>query len=168
MVAVWCVSLPCLVYQLYLSWNGAKSYTIVGGYSDTESSILESSIQLTKAYMVDYNPDTQAITHFKSFEYNNQSAAAYTHFEGVTTDGGDGYNLVGEWLESGVLGVSFVNVPRTESGGFGEATWINVAYPGSSTTTGDTVYQNYALGVYKLTGESQTQGYVATIPTGFY
>lgn len=61
-------------------------------------------------------------------------------------------------------------MPRDSSGGFNpsQVTWIAVDYPGSSTTTADTVYQNYILGIYVLPGSELTNGYVVTIPTSWY
>lgn len=150
-------------------WNGGASYTIVGGYSDAAiDSSSEDPAQLTTGFIVDYDSATG--------QYSNWTALSYpqgvvTHFEGITSDGNGGYNLAGAWLNSdGSIGAGLANVPRDSSGGFNpsQVTWIPVAYPGASTTTADTVYQNYILGIYVLPGSEATNGYVATIPTSWY
>ncbi len=137
-------------------FNGGESYTIVGGYSH------ESDGSISYGFIVDYNESTNAFDNWESYTYNNEPAAI-THFEGITSDGAGGYNLAGSGLES-ASEASFVHVGRTSSGGFGAAVWTNVSYPGSSTTTSDTVYQNYLLGVYEMPNVSGLNGYVATIP----
>ncbi|MBP9742540.1 MAG: hypothetical protein KBD37_04195 [Burkholderiales bacterium] len=143
-------------------WNGGTSYTISGGYSNT------STTELSLAFIVDYDSSTGALSNWMSYNYNNQPDGI-THFEGITSDGLGGYNLASSWLISGVLGSSFVNVSRNSNGKLNSAaTWINVSYPGSDTTTADTVYKNYCLGVYSIPNIDQTNGYVATIPTNWY
>lgn len=143
-------------------WNGGESYTITGGYS------AESDGLLSYGFVVDYESSTHTLSNWESFTYNNEPAAV-THFEGITSDGNGGYNLAasGATQASGI-GVAFVNLPRNSSGGFGTSTWITAWYPNSYTTTSDTVYQNYLLGVYKLTESGTLYGYVATIPTSWY
>ncbi|MDQ5920014.1 MAG: hypothetical protein QG673_70 [Pseudomonadota bacterium] len=144
-------------------WNGGTSYTIAGGYSD------ESTTQLTNAYIVDYDSSTGALTNWVTYNYNNKPGSILTHFQGITTDGAGGYNLAAGWENNGILGASFVNVKRTASGSLSAvATWIDLVYPGSSTTTANTVYQNYCLGIYNQPGIDQTNAYVATIPVSWY
>jgi hypothetical protein len=94
-----------------------------------------------------------------------------THFEGITADGNGGYNLAAAWLDAGpVVVAGLVNVPRDSSGGFdpSQGTWIPVQYPDSEITTGNTVFENYLLGIYDMPNGTQTNGYVATIPTSWY
>jgi hypothetical protein len=149
-------------------WNGGTSYTIVGGYSDFEiDSNSEDQVQLSQGFIVDYDSLSGRYDNWTSLSAPD---AAYTHFEGITSDGNGGYNLAAGWLVGDLLGAGFVNVPRDSSGGFDPAdvTWIGVSYPGSQTTTGDTVFENYLLGVYSVEGSSALSGYVATIPTKWY
>jgi len=137
-------------------YNGGNSYTIVGGFSH------ETTGTLSFGFIVDYNSSTNVFSNWTQYTYNNQPAAI-SHFEGITSDGKGGYNLAGTGAADGIH-AAIVNVTRTLSGGFGFATWVNVMYPGSSSTTSDTVYQNYLLGVYQISGVSGLNGYVATVP----
>ena len=43
--------------------------------------------------------------------------------------------------------------------------WLSISYPGEGNgpTSGNTVYENYVLGIYVPDG-GVTQGYVATVP----
>lgn len=141
-------------------FNGGSSYTITGGFSHEDSGTI------SYGYVVDYDSVTQTFNNWESYTYNNLPNAV-THFEGITADVNGGYNLAGEGATSDI-NIAFVHIERTPSGGFGPATWINAWYPGSTTTTADTVYQNYLLGVYKVPGSSVLNGYVATIPTNSY
>lgn len=153
--------------------NGNGRYTIVGGYSDNPvQRNSESVVQLTQGYVVDYNANTEQFSNWTSFNYNNTpSTDVFTHFEGITSDGNGGYNLAAGWY-NGAIGASFVHITRNSDGSFNpQATWINVNYPNSqpSTTTADTVYQNYLLGVYQGSGGiAQLNGYVANIPGGYF
>jgi hypothetical protein len=150
-------------------WNGDSTYTIVGGFSDAAiESSSEDPGQLTTGYIVDYD----ALTG----EYRNWTALSYpqgvvTHFEGIASDDEGGYNLAAAWLNSDeTIGAGLANVARDSSGGFdaSQVTWVAVDHPDSSTTTADTVYLNYILGIYVPDGNTVPNGYVATIPTSWY
>ena len=54
---------------------------------------------------------------------------------------------------------------RNLDGSFTDAAWVPIAYPGQDIgpTSGNTVYENYVLGVYG-DPDGTTQGYVATVP----
>lgn len=137
--------------------NEGTEYTIAGGYSDVNNDGLDI------AYLVDYDSSTETFSNMTSFTYNNQSTVV-THFEGITTDTLGGYNLVADSLIGTDIVASFVNVPRTSSGTFGTATWTPYDYPDSTLTSANTVYLNYALGIYQLDGSDAANGYVTTIP----
>lgn len=137
--------------------NGGTSYTIAGGYSDVNDGGIDT------AYLVDYDSSTDVFSNMTSFTYNNQ-AAVVTHFEGITTDTLGGYNLVADSLSGTDIIASFVNVPRSASGTFGTASWTPYDYPGSTLTSANTVYLNYALGIYEVDGSEAANGYVTTIP----
>lgn len=137
--------------------NGGTNYTIAGGYSDVN----EGGIDI--AYLADYDSATQATSNWTAFTYNNQ-ASVVTHFEGITTDTNGGYNLVADALSDGTIVASFVNVPRTSTNTFGAASWTPYAYPGAALTSANTVYLNYALGIYELTSGGAANGYVVTLP----
>lgn len=138
-------------------YNGGSTYTIAGGYSDVNEGGVDT------AYLVDYDSNTQSFTNWTSFTYNNQPSVI-THFEGITTDNNGGYNLVADALSGEDVVASFVHVPRNSSNTFGAATWTPYAYPGAVLTSANTVYLNYALGIYELTNGGPANGYVTTIP----
>jgi hypothetical protein len=166
------VSYPGARYTtIYGIWaNGGDSYTVTGGYTTANNGIL------SVGFIADYNSSTGVFSNWTPYYYDNQtSSSILTHFEGITTDGNGGYNLAATGLEvengeSVVVAIAFVNVTRNSSGGFeSNPNWINVPfYPGSNTSTADTVYENYMLGVYTTPGSSALNGYVATIPLSSY
>ncbi|NBX98958.1 MAG: hypothetical protein EBQ83_01710 [Burkholderiaceae bacterium] len=153
-------------------WNGGNSYTITGGYSTALYTDLTTPNPVgSEAFIVDYNSSTKTYSNFMSYSWKNDTTGIYSsHFEGITADlVKGGYNLPGEGiLANGTMSVGFVHIARTSTGGFNPvATWIQVTYPGSTTTTADTVYQNNLLGVYKP-GAQALNGYVANIPISLY
>lgn len=144
-------------------WNGGESYTLAGGYSN-----IESDGTGTLGFIADYNSGTDQFTNWTSYSYNN-IPATITHFEGITTDGNNGYNLAAGSLSNGQLYDSFVHVTRNFDGSLSNiATWVDVWYPGAATVTADTVYQNYLLGEFSYAGESLATTYTATLPVSFY
>jgi hypothetical protein len=140
-------------------YNGGTSYTITGGYTDPAGSA---------GYLVDWDSSTHTASNWTSYSDPNQAGGAnlLTHFEGITTDGAGGYNLASDQVDadSGVLtAAAIANVPRESSGVFGPATWRHIAYPKSSLTSANSVYQNSIIGIYQL-GTDVSSGFVSTIP----
>ena len=138
--------------------NDDGSYTLVGGYKNESQG-------LSNGYILDWNKTTGVITHFTTLYFNNQPATSVlSHVEGITSDGNGGYNLSADTeTSSGTQGGALVNVPRNSTGGFGTPAWTPIAYPGASTTSANTVYQNNILGVYIPSGSSQVYSYLATV-----
>lgn len=126
--------------------NGEDSYTIAGG------SMFEG---INRAFLIDYKPSDESFSNLTFFDYNGQPGL--THFEGITEAPG-GYNVIGTTAEGAV----FAYIERTEEG-FAEADWVDLAYPDSTgLTTGNTVYQNIAMGVYSESGGEHS--YTAAVP----
>ncbi len=148
-------------------WNGGTSYTIVGGFSDVELNTSSEDVQASIGFIVDYDAATGAYSNWTTLL---APGAQLTHFEGITSDGNGGYNLAATYDVDNIPAAGFVNVPRNSSGGFSQndTTWIQVAYPDASTTTSDTVFENYLLGIYLDPGSQATNGYAARIPTSCY
>ena len=143
--------------------NSTNNYTIAGGYftPDTGQSPVE------HGYLVTYNPSTQTLSNWASYDFQNRPAGVrVTHFDGITPDGNGGYNLTGDWLGVGAgskgLGF-FAHVPTRSNGTFGTATWVQLKNPGSAVTSGNSVYENYAIGVYVNSGSSIVYPYLAPI-----
>jgi hypothetical protein len=140
-------------------YNGGTSYTITGGYSDPAGSA---------GYLVDWDSSTRTASNWTSFSDPNQvgTATLLTHFEGITTDGAGGYNLASDQVDadSGIVtAAAIANVPRTSTGTFGSGRWREIAYPKSTLTSANSVYQNAIIGIYQL-GSDVSSGYVAIIP----
>ncbi|MEX0687122.1 MAG: hypothetical protein WD072_00460 [Pirellulales bacterium] len=86
--------------------------------------------------------------------------AGLTHFEGITGSP-TGYTVIG------ITGTSYAfgSIPRNLNGSFGSIEWTSpLSYPGASTTTGNTVIGNQAIGIYLLPSDSTVYAYVATVP----
>ena len=54
-------------------------------------------------------------------------------------------------------------MPRLSNGTFGTATFTPIDYPGSTISTDNTVYQNYAMGIFS-NGGSIVNSYVTQVP----
>ncbi len=127
--------------------NGNDSYTIVGGSKHKG---------INKAYLIDYQPSTKNFSRLKF--YKNPHGFGLTHFEGITGTR-DGYHVAGSDSD----GAAFVSIERKKHGSFSKARWTPVQYPGSSTTTSNTVYERTLIGVYTLPNESGVNCYTAKV-----
>ena len=138
-------------------YNEGTSYTIAGGYS------VVSNNGLNIGFVVDYDSKTHQLSNLITLNYNNlPESQVGTHFEGITTDNEGGYNLVADWNFLGDQTTpAFVHLPRNQTtGSYESAVWTNYWYPGSTWTSANTVYENYALGLYQI--GSIDYGYVTT------
>jgi subtilase-type serine protease len=93
----------------------------------------------------------------------NHPGAVGTHFEGITGAGrGEQYNLVSDWVDiHGNAQASVLHI-----GTHGERTWIDVAVPGATLTSANSIYENRVIGIY-IDAPPLTNGYLVTIP-GIY
>jgi len=143
--------------------NSANNYTIAGGYFTP----VKGSTPVEHGYLVTYNSVTKKLSNWASYDFQNRPAAVrITHFDGITPDGSGGYNLVGDWIGAGALSNGlgfFAHVSRSDAGNYGTATWAQLKYPSSAVTSGNSVYENYAIGVYVNSGSSIVNPYLATI-----
>ena len=140
-------------------YNQGTKYTLAGGYSNTD----ESGISI--AYLADWNSATNTASNWAAYNFNNQ-ADLITHFEGITTDGNNGYNLAVDYSDAVGLHAGIGHVGRNADGTFGAATWATVAYPGAVITSANTVYANYIMGVYTLSTTAATNSFTAAV-SGF-
>ena len=131
-------------YGIWQNGIGSTSYTIAGG---------SRSNGIQTALLVDYDSQTGTFSNLTFFP----DGLGITHFEGITGRNG-GYNLIA----TTVNGPAFVTVDRLSDGSFGTATYTPVVISGSSFTTGNTVYQNKAIGVFS-SGGGGINTYVAQI-----
>lgn len=137
--------------------NSADSYTIVGG---------SQIAGINKAYIVDYVLSTGSFGTPTYFAPRGESVSIYSHFEGVSGLAGGGYALIGMTVDSGSnpIGVDYVVATRNGDGSFSRGDWVSLSVPGSASTTGNTVIDNFGLGVYTTSTSAGTAGYVATVP----
>jgi len=145
---------------LYGIWhNGGTSYTICGGHLNIGVK------QISKAFLADYNSETNEVTNVKDYQGQNEPLdTTLTHFEGITVGGKNSYNLAAGFAntENGG-GAAFAKIKRNSDGTFGEAEWVTLAYPSSDVkmSTSDTVYKNKILGI--TVGNSGSFSYLAEI-----
>lgn len=137
--------------------NSADSYTIVGG---------SQIAGFNKAYVVDYTLSTGTFGTPTYFAPRGESVTIFSHFEGISGLPGGDYALIGMTVDSGSnpIGVDYVAVTRNGDGSFSRGDWIGLNVPGSTMTTGNTVIDNLALGVYMSGSTSGVATYVATVP----
>jgi subtilase-type serine protease len=138
------INLPGVSSTAYGIWGNM----IAGGYTPP-------GLGFERGYI--YNEDTGTwITY-------NHPGAVITHFEGITGAGQDGeYNLVADWV--GADGIQHGSVLHIAADG--TQTWIDLAVPGASLTSANSIFENQAVGIY--TADSPiTNGYIVTIP-GIY
>jgi hypothetical protein len=139
-------------YGIWQNGIGSSDYTIAGGARHEG---------LNTAFLVDYNP----ATGFSNLAYfGEDSLVGLSHFEGITGRDG-GYNLVGTVVGPTDTGAVFASIDRRLDGSFGRATWVPLKYPDSGLSTGNTVYQNYAMGIYTKPSTGKTiRSYVVRVP----
>jgi len=137
-------------YGIWQNGSGSTSYTIAGGSAADGG--------LNKAFLIDYDSGTGAFTNLTYFA--DGAPAGLTHFEGITRTP-TGYNVVG----IAGTGFAFGSITRLENGTFSPVDWTGpLSYPGASTTTGNTVIGDQAIGIYQLPNDSTVYAYVATVP----
>ncbi len=134
--------------------NGGTSYTIVGGYSDANASNATDQNQpIGQGYIVDYNSVTNTFSNWTSIGYPGPAGSnLLTHFEGISELKPNVYTLNADSTESGSGGntgyASFVTVRREPNGTFNAVKWVNLSYPGvSSSLSSNAVYGNDVVGI---------------------
>ena len=146
---------------LYGIWqdggNKSDNYTLAGGSSASGSQM---------GFLMSYNDRTGKVGRPRYYSYGN-APAKYTHFEGITAVPG-GFNIV---AESSAQSSSLAFIPfnaRTRT--YGTARWYPVhvaASPlcasGCSFISGDTVYQNRAMGLYIPASSTKANTYLAPV-----
>jgi len=126
-----------------------EEYVIVGGLarSGLNPDIIE-------GFMVNWNNKTRRLSKWRLFTAPDSAA---THFEGISRsnsfsdDCANSYTLAAQ----SALNPYFVRASDHDS------TWKVLNYPGSSTTTSDSVAGDIVIGSFILEDASQLQGYVS-------
>lgn len=152
-------------------YNGKNHYTICGGFSngiisneskDKNLEHIDRSKIIDSGYVVDWDNKKKIFYNWREYHYNNDDRSVITHFDGISSYGCDGYTLTGDALvEAGPNseGVAFIaHIERKHNGEFSRAIWERIKFPGSSTTSGNSVAGNTVIGIY--VDPSQPQGTV--------
>jgi subtilase-type serine protease len=134
---------------------GAVSTTAYGVYGNRIAGGSAAGPGLSRAYIL--NQDTGVYTTYDA----PGTGTVVTHFEGITGGGrANTYNLVADSVDATGAHAWVVHIDEN-----GTATWTELAVPGASTTSGNSIYGNTAIGVYVLNGI--TYSYTVTVP-GIY
>lgn len=140
--------------------NGDNSYTICGGYSD-----LDPVSGIDTGYLVDWDNGTHTFSNWQSYSYNNdRERSIITHFDGISSDGCDGYNLTGDKVTVGDLTPSafFAHVTRRSNGQFEpNAYWEPISFSSLANTSGNSVFKSIVIGVYTIPPDPTVNGYIS-------
>ena len=128
---------------------GAWGNRIAGGYIDPGGG------GIGHAYI--FNQSTGVFT-----QYDAPGGTIDTHFEGITAGGRAGeFNLIAGSTD--LLGGSHAWAVHVDSAGV--ATWTELSVPGASSTSGNSIYEDKAIGIFVQGGI--VRAYIATVP-GLY
>jgi hypothetical protein len=142
------------LYGIWQNGIGSDSYTLVGGTASVAG--------LNQGLIMNYNSLTLEFSNITRFAIGSTNIE--THFEGISGVAG-GYSVVGMTLNGGVgLGEYYGVIATNNDGTFNTDTaWTSIYYPGSDSTTVNTVYGTNAIGVFINSGAGGERPYVATV-----
>jgi hypothetical protein len=133
------------IYGIWQNEQGGTQYTIAGGSKH--------GIGLNQAYVANYDSVTGIIDRIKYYDYDNQPGLI-SHFDGITAVPG-GFNL----MTIGTFGSALATITVNPDGSFSDAQWSLSNIDGADIVTGNTVFQNYVMGIYGLDNVSGTNSY---------
>jgi hypothetical protein len=133
------------IYGIWQNEQGGTQYTIAGGSKH--------GIGLNQAYVANYDSVTGIIDHIKYYDYDNRPGLI-SHFDGITAVPG-GFNL----MTIGTFGSALATITVNADGSFSDAQWTLTNIDGADVVTGNTVFQNYVMGIYELDNVSGTNSY---------
>ena len=140
-------------YGIWQDERGGSRYTIVGGS--------KAGVGVNKAFVTHYDSITEEFSNIRYYSYEDRPEAI-THFEGITAVPG-GFNLIATTDK----GASFASITTLPTGGFSDAQWTLNNMLGADVTTGNSIYQNVAMGIYTLLDGSPVNSYGGTIDQSF-
>lgn len=132
-------------YGIWQSQPGSTHYTIVGGSKHGTG--------VNQAFVADYDSVTGRFDHIKYYTFENRPGLI-THFDGITAVPG-GFNL----MTIGAFGSALATITVNSDGSFSDAKWTLTNMTGADITTGNSVYQNYVMGIYTIDGVSGVNTY---------
>ena len=134
---------------------GIYDNMIAGGYADTPAA--PGGVQPEHGYI--YDMTTQVWTTY------DHPGAIITHFDGITAGNSPGaYTLIGDWLGASEPANAPLHAFILQVKDGVALNWTDFDIAGSAVTSGNSVYQNTAVGVFLTDPSTGTNGYVATIP----
>jgi hypothetical protein len=134
---------------------GIYDNMIAGGYADTPAA--PGGVQPEHGYI--YDMTTQVWTTY------DHPGAIITHFDGITAGDSPGaYTLIGDWLGASEPANAPLHAFILQVKDGVALNWTDFDIAGSAVTSGNSVYQNTAVGVFLTDPSTGTNGYVATIP----
>jgi len=144
--------------------SNSTSYVIVGGSQHTTNG------GINEGYLVRYTSTNSSFSDMTYYVIAGVPTNLLTHFEGITAVVG-GYNVVAtsETTNGTSQGAYYGFIGTNSDGTFStNVDWIPINFPGSTTTTGNTVYGSNAMGIYLMPGVSGEQSYLASIIASGY
>jgi hypothetical protein len=134
---------------------GIYDNMIAGGYADTPAA--PGGVQPEHGYI--YNMTTQVWSTY------DHPGAIITHFDGITGGNSPGaYTLIGDWLGASEPANAPLHAFILHVKDGIALDWTDFDIAGSVAASGNSVYQDTAVGVFLTDPSTGTNGYVATIP----
>jgi hypothetical protein len=136
--------------------DDADNYTICGGYTRLLRTKTGKK-PVTYGYIVKFNKKELNFSYFKSYQFEEYSSS--THFNGITSDGKQGYNLTGDAVTrllgpkhpKPIVVAFFAHINDITK----DPNWEIISYPNSKTTSGNSVYQKTIVGIYTDSKENE-------------
>lgn len=142
---------PILSITAYGVWqkDDEDHYVIVGGLVSRSRGQSAELIDNEQGFMVNWNNRTRRLSGWRLFTAPDTQA---THFEGISgvADRDHSYTLAAQ----SAVNAYFVRVDRDK------VTWEVLNYPGSTTTTSDSVAEDIVIGSFIPTDSSSLRGYI--------
>lgn len=136
-------------YGIWQDEEGGSRYTIVGGSKH--------GIGANEAFVAHYDSITGEFSDIRYYTYEGRPEAI-THFEGITAVAG-GFNLIATTDQ----GAAFASITMAADGSFSDAHWTLNNMTGADLTTGNSVFQNIAMGIYEQTDSSGINTYAGLL-----
>jgi hypothetical protein len=149
-------------------YNGDSNYTLCGGYS-TDSipgNKVYNNFQpkpIGKAYIVNYNINKNEFSDWTTFEYPYSEYNLLTHFQGISSNKKNVYQLVTDTINDKGIIASFVEIHKNKYNNFVLKKWVDYKYPLPNTvTSSNSVANNSVVGTY-IDKENKSIAFQASI-----
>lgn len=140
-------------------YNGENSYTLVGGFSLDSKGIDQIYFKngnitpIGNAFIVDYNALTNTFSNWKSIVFNNDDLTLETHFQGISRNFDDTYNIVANVinLNQSIIPQGYLlSIGRDNNNNFvyNDDNWIQIKYDNFGITSANSVADNKIVGLF--------------------